>query len=72
MRAIEIATIVATTIRVTEQTRRKLEKLKDQRRARSLDELLAQIADRELAMPKSLFGKVKGLRKNFAREDEET
>ena len=62
---------MATTITVKENTRRKLEKLKEERRAKSFDQLLGDLADRELGISDSLFGKAKGLAKNFEREHEE-
>ena len=66
-----IATVMVTTITISENMRRKLAKLKQQKGASSFDELLAEIADRELGAPKSLFGKAKGLVNNFEREHRE-
>ena len=62
---------MATTITVNENTRMKLQELKTRRGIRSFDELLSEIADRELELPTSLYGKGKGLRKAFERDHEE-
>jgi len=62
---------MATTITVRQTTRKMLERLKTQRGAKSFDDLLAGIARKELEIPDSLFGEVKGLSKNFKREHEE-
>jgi len=67
--AIDIS--MATTITVRETTRKMLERLKTERRAKSFDDLLAGIARKELEIPDSLFGEVKGLSKNFKREHED-
>ena len=66
-----IAIEMPTTITVKKTTREKLEKLKNKRGAESFDQLLGEIADEELGVPKSLFGKVKGIKKNFEREHED-
>ncbi|KXB01152.1 hypothetical protein AKJ45_00985 [candidate division MSBL1 archaeon SCGC-AAA261F19] len=60
-----------TTITVKRGTREKLERLKKERKAKSFDQLLADIAEKELGIPDSLFGKVKGIKENFEREHEE-
>ncbi|MFB6294534.1 MAG: hypothetical protein ABEI97_02130 [Candidatus Nanohaloarchaea archaeon] len=60
-----------TTITVDRTTHAKLAKLKEAEGAETFDELLAGIADRELAVPESLFGAASGLRDNFEREHEE-
>ena len=62
---------MATTITVREITRKKLKKLKERRGAKSFDQILSEMADRELGIPDSLFGKAKGLSSNFEREHEE-
>ena len=67
--AIDIA--MATTITVSQATRRMLERLKEDRGAKSFDELLAGIARKELAIPESIFGEVKGLSRNYRREHED-
>lgn len=61
---------MSTTITLKEATRKKLERLKRKRGAKSFDQLLGEVADRELQVPDSLFGKAKGLKKNFEREHE--
>ncbi len=60
-----------TTITVKEKTRRKLQELKKRKGSPSYDRLLEDMADRELKMRDSLFGKTKGLSKNFKREHED-
>ncbi len=62
---------MSTTITVDELTRIKLEKLKYRKGARSFNELLREMADRELELTSSLFGTTKGLRRNFERDHEE-
>ena len=62
---------MATTITVSEGTRRMLERLKKNSGARSFDDLLAGIAMKELAIPGSLFGGVRGISREFRRDHEE-
>ena len=50
---------MTTTIQVSNTTRQKLESLKEQLSAVTLDEVISKIADKELKAPKSMFGKVK-------------
>ncbi|KXA89116.1 hypothetical protein AKJ61_03530 [candidate division MSBL1 archaeon SCGC-AAA259B11] len=66
-----IRIVMSTTITVKETTREKLEKLKEREKATSFDQLLRKIADEKLEIHDSLFGKAKGMRKNFEREHEE-
>ncbi len=60
-----------TTITVKERTRRKLQELKERKGSPSYDRLLEDLADRELKLRDSLFGKTKGLSKNYEREHED-
>ena len=48
-----------TTVQISETTRQKLEMLKSQEGARTLDELIARMADKELKSPVSMFGKAR-------------
>ncbi|MBI2675564.1 MAG: hypothetical protein HYX24_03840 [Candidatus Aenigmarchaeota archaeon] len=48
------------TITVTESTHRKLVELKKEGEARTFDELLEGLIEKEMEVPKSLFGKAKG------------
>ncbi|KXA96633.1 hypothetical protein AKJ39_04345 [candidate division MSBL1 archaeon SCGC-AAA259J03] len=68
---ITIRIVMSTTITVKKTTREKLEKLKKRKKATSFDQLLRKIADEKLEIHDSLFGKAKGIRKNFEREHEE-
>lgn len=69
--AITITIAMSTTITVKETTREKLEKLKKKRKAESFDQLLDEMSDEQLETPKSLYGKVKGIKKNFERDHRE-
>ena len=60
-----------TTVTISEDTHRKLKKLKDKESASSFDELLDSIADKELSVPDSMFGEVKGLKEGEIREHED-
>lgn len=48
-----------TTVQISDTTRQKLEILKEKGGLRSLDEVISKIADKELKVPKSMFGKAK-------------
>ncbi len=48
-----------------------LERLKEERGARSFDDLLGGIARKDMDIPKSLFGGVKGLSTSYGREHED-
>ena len=50
---------MSTTIQVSDKTRQKLEILKEQEGLKSLDEVISKIVDKELKVPKSMFGKAK-------------
>ena len=57
--AIVIVNFMSTTIQVSETTRQKLETVKEQEGARTLDEVISKMVDKELKTPKSMFGKAK-------------
>lgn len=46
-----------TTVQISDKTRQKLEILKEQERLKTLDEVISKIADKELKVQKSMFGK---------------
>lgn len=48
-----------TTVQISDTTRQKLEILKEQLSAGTLDEVISKIADKEIKSPKSMFGKAK-------------
>ena len=56
---ITIGDLVPTTVQISETTRQKLEVLKTQEGLKTLDEVISKIADKELKIPKSMFGKAK-------------
>ncbi|MBI4438999.1 hypothetical protein HY640_03660 [Candidatus Woesearchaeota archaeon] len=60
---------MATTIQVSETTRNMLELAKDRIGARSLDEALQKVLEKQLDMPKSMFGMLKGKMKPFSRTE---
>jgi len=70
-KSLSTASPMATTITIRQTTRGMLERLKEERGAKSLDDLLAGFARRELGIRNSLLGEVKGLRRSFKREHED-
>ncbi|MDI6721194.1 MAG: hypothetical protein QMD85_02295 [Candidatus Aenigmarchaeota archaeon] len=48
-----------TTVQVSDTTRQKLETLKQKEGLQTLDEVISLMANRELNMPKSMFGKAR-------------
>ena len=50
---------MATTIQISDITRQKLGVLKEQEGLHTLDEVISKIVDRELKIPKSMFGRMK-------------
>lgn len=50
---------MATTVSVSDDTHRKMKKVKEQHGSKSFDELLEDIMERELDLPDSLMGKGK-------------
>lgn len=60
-----------TTVTISEDTHRKLKKLKDKQKINSFDELLDNIAEKELSTPESLFGEVKGMKEGEVREHDD-
>lgn len=57
-----------TTVTISGETHRKLKELKKEREADSFNELLEEIADKELEVPDSMFGAVKGMKKGDIRD----
>jgi predicted CopG family antitoxin len=57
-----------TTVTITDETHRKLKKLKKKKDIQSFDQLLDEIADEKLQAPESMFGEVKGLKEGEIRE----
>lgn len=60
---------MATTIQVSEKTRQMLEMAKNRMGAKSLDETIEKAISDHLNAPKSMFGKLKGKMKPFARKE---
>jgi hypothetical protein len=52
---------MATTIQVREVTKQRLDLLKEKLGASSYDEVISRITSKELGVPKSMFGSMKGL-----------
>lgn len=48
-----------TTVQISNTTKQKLEILKEKEGFRTLDEVISKIADKELKVPKSMFGKAR-------------
>lgn len=63
--------IPMTTVTVDESTHRKLRKLKEKKGAKSFNELLNEIAEKELQLPDSMFGAAEGLSEGEIREHED-
>ncbi|MBI3051681.1 hypothetical protein HYY74_04460 [Candidatus Woesearchaeota archaeon] len=60
---------MATTIQVSETTRQMLEMAKRRTGARSFDEVLQKTLEKQLDLPKSMFGSLKGRLKPFTRKE---
>ena len=60
---------MSTTVQISNETRRLLEKLKNDMGLKSYDEVIGRLAKKESRMPDSLFGTCKGS-KRFRREPE--
>ena len=50
---------MSTTVQVSETTRQKLEILKNKEKFQTIDQIISDMADKELKTPKSMFGKAK-------------
>jgi hypothetical protein len=61
---------VSTTVQISNETRRLLEKLKNEMGVKSYDEVIGKLARKESQVPKSLFGAFKGS-KPFRRDPED-
>lgn len=59
-----------TTVTITDETHRKLERLKEERDAKSFDQLLNDLADEELEIPSTeeMFGSMKVKDKDKVRD----
>lgn len=57
-----------TTVTISDDTHRKLKKLKEERDADSFDSLLREIAEEELEVPESMFGALKGIKEGEIRD----
>lgn len=64
---------MTTTLTVSSETHRKLEMLKNEKDADSFDELLEEVAEKELELPSTeeMFGSVKGMKKGEIRDHED-
>jgi predicted CopG family antitoxin len=60
---------MSTTVQISNETRRLLEKLKNEMGLKSYDEVIGRLVKKESQMPESLFGACKGS-KPFKREQE--
>jgi predicted CopG family antitoxin len=60
---------MSTTVQISNETRRLLEKLKNEMGLKSYDEVIGKLAKKESRIPDSLFGTCKGS-KPFRREPE--
>lgn len=59
---------MATTIQVSDTTKQILEMLKEKKRMKTHDQLIQNLIEEEIAVPKSMFGAAKGLSK-WKKED---
>jgi len=60
-----------TTVTISNETHRKLKKLKEERSADSFDDLLNQIADEELQIPEDMMGALEGIKDGEIRDRED-
>jgi len=61
---------MTTTVQVTDETRRLLEKLKSEKKLDSYDQVIRWLVASEAGLPRSMFGVAKGSR-GFVRETED-
>lgn len=59
---IAITIVMATTIQVSETTKQMLQMLKEEEHATSYEEVIRQMLDERLNVPKSMLGALKGFR----------
>ena len=60
---------MATTIQVSDTTKQMLEMLKEKKQMRTHDQLIQNLIEEEIAVPKSMFGALKGKKLKWAKED---
>jgi hypothetical protein len=60
---------MATTIQVSDTTRQMLEMLKEKKRIRTHDQLIQNLIEEEMTVPKSMFGALKGKKLKWEKED---
>jgi len=60
---------MATTIQVRESTKQMLERIKELDNISTFDDVITNLAEEKLSIPKSFFGKGKGKISRFKRED---
>ena len=60
---------MATTIQIKESTLEKLKKLKREKQATSYDEVIKILIEKELQLPETLYGFLKGKTIPFERDD---
>lgn len=58
---------MATTIQVSDTTKQMLEMLKEKKQMRTHDQLIQHLIEEKIAVPKSMFGAIKGLK--WKKED---
>lgn len=59
---------MATTIQVSDTTKQMLDMLKEKKQIKTHDKLIQYLIEEEVAVPKSMFGAMKGLKK-WSKED---
>ncbi len=58
---------MATTIQVSDTTKQLLDMLKEKKQIKTHDKLIQRLLEEEIAVPKSMFGAIKGLK--WKKED---
>jgi len=61
---------MTTTVQVSDETRRLLEKLKNEKKLESYDQVIKWLVDTKTGLPSSMFGAAKGSHR-FVRESED-
>ena len=60
---------MATTIQVSDTTKQVLDMLKEKKRIRTHDQLIQNLIEEEMSVPKSMFGALKGKKLKWEKED---
>ncbi|MBI2141525.1 hypothetical protein HYU16_03820 [Candidatus Woesearchaeota archaeon] len=60
---------MATTIQVSDTTKQMLDLLKEKKQMRTHDKLIQNLIEEEVAVPKSMFGALKGKKLKWTKED---